>query len=57
MGTSICFKFPYDHYNIGILGDAKPIFKLCRKQTNKQTNIEITTLHKELGRKLHINAK
>jgi hypothetical protein len=62
MGTSICFKFPYDHYNIGILGDAKPIFKLCRKQTNKQTNKqtynkEITTLHKELGRKLHINAK
>jgi hypothetical protein len=58
MGTSICFKCPYDHYNIGILGDAKPTFKLCRKQTNKQTyNKEITTLHKEMGRKLHINAK
>jgi hypothetical protein len=28
------------------------------KQTKKQTyNKEITTLHKELGRKLHINAK
>jgi hypothetical protein len=69
MGTSICFNCPYDHYNIGILGDAKPTFKLCselvkeRKKTNKQTNKqttnnkEITTLHKELGRNLHINAK
>ena len=51
MGTSICFNCPYDHYNIGILGDAKLTFKLCselvkerkktnkeNKQTNKQTN-------------------
>jgi hypothetical protein len=42
MGTSICFNCPYDHYNIGILGDAKLTFKLCselvkeRKKTTKK---------------------
>ena len=36
MGTSICFKCPYDHF--GILGDTKSTFKLCNELVKENNN-------------------